>query len=326
MNRIAFIFVFYCIAIVADLPDTYALSPKIGSLIKTANSLSRLFKAAEKAPIPKDKLDDLLKGFPSGARATITSLAVTSPEIRRFATSDFFEFIAKFPHLAPDAANILSKLPTDQCGLLLLKLSIESPRHFQKAVKHMSSSFSEETLFLLVRSTSDKTVSNKQILAVIDEFRRIGDNGGTAGDMFELIARIQMTVGNNRIKAGLMKHTKIFEGQYNSIHGIDGIGVTPDGLPVLMEFTIDGSKNLKKTDQLSGTWCMTRWNKLVDENPNLGGELIKNGMDPSYWKKITADEALKWPRKLIAADPRCLNETNRLAVGLDANDLILLGK
>ncbi len=157
----------------------------------------------------------------------------------------------------------------------------------------MSSSFSEETLFLLARSTSDKTVSNKQILAIIDEFRRIGDNGGTAGDMSELIARIQMTVGNNRIKAELMKHTKIFEAQYNSINGIDGIGVTPDGLSVLMEFTIDGSKNLKKTDQLSGAWCMTRWNKLVYENPKLGGELIKNGMDPSHWKTFTADEALK---------------------------------
>ncbi|MDA9934885.1 hypothetical protein N9B88_03855 [Rubripirellula sp.] len=295
-------------------------------MAKAARSLSKLFRAAGDAPIPKDKLDDLLKGFPYGARATIKSLAVTAPEIRVVATPDFFTFISKYPDLAPDAAGILQKLPSLECGRLLSKLSKESPRYSQQAVKHIASSFPEQTLGLLARCTSGRTVSNKQILAVIDEFRKIGDNGATAGDMFELIARSQMSFGTNSIRAGLKKGSRIIEGQYDSVHGIDGIGVALDGRPVLMEYTIDGSKNLKKTDQLSGTWCMTRWNKLVDENPKLGSELIKNGMDPSHWKKITADEALKWPRKLIAPDPRCLNETNRLAVGLDANDLILIGK
>lgn len=246
-------------------------------------------------------------------------------DIRRVATPEFLTFIAKHPDLAPDAAAILKKLPTDQCGVLLTRLSKESPLYFEKAVKHMGSSCPEETLSLLVRSTSGKTVSNRQILAVVDEFRRIGDKSRTAADMFEVIARSQMATGINRINAGLMKYSKVVEGQYNSIHGIDGIGVALDGRPVLMEFTIDGSKNLAKTEQLSGVWCMDKWNRLIDSNPNLKDELIEAGMNPEYWKKITADEALKWPRKLIAPDPRCLNETNRLASGLDANDLILLG-
>ena len=145
----------------------------------------------------------------------------------------------------------------------------------------------------LARSIDGKTVSNKQILSVVNDFKSIGDNSRTAAEVFEVIARNQLATGINRINTGLMKYSRVVEGQYNAIHGIDGIGVALDGRPVLMEFTIDGSKNLAKTEQLSGAWCAKKWNLLIDANPGLKDELIEAGMKPEHWRKITADEALK---------------------------------
>ena len=307
------------------LESVHAFAPKIGSIANAVESIAKLFKAAGKAPVPADKLDDLAKNLPSGARTVIEKLAKASPELRRVATPEFLSFVAKNPEFASDAAAVLKKFPSEQCGVLLTRLSKESPMYCQKAVKHMAGSCSEETVSLLARSIDGKTVSNKQILSVVNDFKSIGDNSRTAAEVFEVIARNQLATGINRINTGLMKYSRVVEGQYNAIHGIDGIGVALDGRPVLMEFTIDGSKNLAKTEQLSGAWCAKKWNLLIDANPGLKDELIEAGMKPEHWRKITADEALKWPRKLIAPDPRCLNETNRLASGLDANDLILLG-
>ena len=109
MKQTSLIFLLFTCTL--GLESVHAFAPKIGSIANAVESIAKLFKAAGKAPVPADKLDDLAKNLPSGARTVIEKLAKASPELRRVATPEFLSFVAKNPEFASDACGSSKKIP-----------------------------------------------------------------------------------------------------------------------------------------------------------------------------------------------------------------------
>src|SRR5690606_33496762 len=83
------------------------------------------------------------------------------------------------------------------------------------------------------------------------------------GDLWEKIAATQ--ANNGRFwQLGLKKGSVVMDAKSTSVHGIDGIGVSKVGKPIIIDYTIN--KNIAasgKPYQMSPEWVSERWNKLV---------------------------------------------------------------
>jgi hypothetical protein len=283
-----------------------------------------VFRKTKNLPRPMRALD-IPKNLPPHLNDFILKLLNESPGIRRVVSGELISLANHNPNLIESLFKLSIKYPNPNCGKLLTILRTDSPKYFDKAVIELTDNFSDEALNLFFRTLDQKPVSSKQIETVVDAFRNTDDGGQLAGQMFEAMSRRKLPAGNMRQKTGLQRYSNVFDGQWNGVNGIDGIGIGIDGRPVIFEFTIDKSKNLAKTKQLSPEWCADRWNKLVAAKPELEAQLIASGMERSCWKSLTPIEAGKLKRFLIASDAACLNEANRLASRLGPNDLLVLG-
>jgi hypothetical protein len=144
------------------------------------------------------------------------------------------------------------------------------------------------------------------------------------------VARAQLSGGALKSRSGLKEGSRVLVGKHDSKHGIDGIGVGPDGKPVIFEFSMYDKKALGlDTDglvQLSPEWVADRWSKLVAvATPARLDELRAAGIDPKWLKPVAADDAGSWARKLVVAHDSALTDTNRLAAKLGPGDLMILG-
>ena len=209
-----------------------------------------------------------------------------------------------------------------RCANLLVNQKPECARQVFAAI---AGEMDGDAVTLLLRSLSGRTVSEKQLLSAIDACRG-GAGIGTAADVFEVIARQQLAAGAMKGRLPLKQGSGVIDGRYNAIHGIDGIGVDASGVPVIFEFTIDKRKNLAATGQLSHDWNLSRWNRMIKNRPEVIEELKQLGVADRFIGVVDSATVKQMHRKLIANTDNCLSESNRLAVGLKAEDLLVLGR
>ena len=119
----------------------------------------------------------------------------------------------------------------------------------------------------------------------------------------------------------------VVPGQFNGVHGIDGVGAAADGRPVIFEFSMDRAKALGQTvdgHQLSPSWTSARWNKAMDD-PKLVENFRKVGVAEEYLVKVDPTVTKSWPRKLVVAHDSALTDANRMAAEIGPQDLFVLG-
>ena len=214
--------------------------------------------------------------------------------------------------------------PIENMGARLSRLVVECPEYGDDVLKFLSKVDSEAEGAWILRALSGREVNTKDINLALNACSK-ATSPNAAGELFEVIARQQSVIGVNRAKLGLKRGSHVLDGKYNRKHGLDGIGVAEDGRPVIMEFTINGKKSLENTGQLSPTSTASGWNKFIEDPARLK-QVRELGVREEFLKPVSADTAASFGRKLVAPTDDCLTEANRLAAGLEMDDLVVLGR
>lgn len=122
----------------------------------------------------------------------------------------------------------------------------------------------------------------------------------------------------------IKKGTQLIEGKHNGLHGIDRIGLDPDGHPLIVEFT--AGKNFKEAGdpvQMTADWVAERWNKLL-ANGASADALRDLGVPEKFLKPgaVSADVVRhEFVRKVVV--PKDTRISNFATTGLDGTkDLI----
>jgi hypothetical protein len=207
------------------------------------------------------------------------------------------------------------------------KLSRELGDRAPSVLRALGTSISGDDAVLFMRGIAGRALSRKNINKVADALENSGLNSREMGEAWECISRAQLSKGANKATSGLREGGEVVSGQYNKVHGIDGVGAAEDGRPVIFEFSMYRQKALGETAdgvQLSPSWTAKRWNLAMDD-PTLVAEFRRVGVDQKYLQKMDVNVTATWPRKLVVVHDSALTDANRMAAGLGPQDLFVLG-
>ncbi len=243
---------------------------------------------------------------------------------------DLLRFLSKNGVAREGAWALALKAKVREPGARLAQLAADLGTEAPAAMGRMAALMDTQDCAVLMRGLSQRMLSRPQVEQIVAGLKRAEISPTAQGEVFESVARAQLSGGALKSRSGLKDGSRVLVGKHNSKHGIDGIGVGPDGKPVIFEFSMYDKKALgPDTDglvQLSPEWVADRWSKLVAvATPARLDELRAAGIDPKWLKPVAADDAGSWARKLVVAHDSALTDTNRLAAKLGPGDLMILG-
>lgn len=234
------------------------------------------------------------------------------------------------PELRDVVWELATKAPVRDVGPRLKFLAEELGAGATRVLAAITRQMPEYEWQLLMRALNRNTLSSEQIGALVEAIARLDIAPTQMGELYEVVARQLLTSGQLRVKAGLKPGSKVVAGKHNAIHGIDGIGAAPDGVPAIFEFSMYPGKKLASDSeglvQLSHPWIASRWNELIDSaSPERLEELAQIGIDRKWLRTVSEQDVKTWLRRFVAAHESALSDANKMAAGLGPDDLILLG-
>lgn len=293
-------------------------------------------KAGKNLPNPAvgDELVDLLKAMATkGDELSPMVVELIKRNLKNIPVGVLDEELLKVmsanPELAESALQLAMKAavrkPGARIAMMIKDLGPGAPTTLAKLV----ASLTDEEATILMKAWN-RLLSGSDWTKLAAALERADLPPRVKGEIFESLTRFQLSKGALRSKSGLKQGGKVIAGQYNGVHGIDGIGAAEDGSPVIYEISMFKDKALTADAnglvQLSPTWVADRWNKLIENaTPQQLDELKAIGIDPKWLRKVTPEEADRWIRKLVAAHQSALTDANRFAAQLGPDDLLLLG-
>jgi hypothetical protein len=290
-----------------------------------------------RSPAEVDEFVGVLRKL--GSRGEDVSSEVAALIRRDFATAPLGVIDAKLLELMtnnPAVRNAAWELakkasvrdPGSRIALLVRELGDSAPG----ALEAICRSMNPDEAQLLMRAVSGRMLSRRQVLELTDGLSKVGV-AGKNGEIWEVVARTQISGGALKSKSGLKNGGEVIAGQHNSIHGIDGIGASADGTPVIFEFSMNPIKKLEPDSkglvQLGPGWTADRWHSMITKaSPDQIADLRRIGIDPKWLDPnapVTPSQTSKWGRKLVVAHDSALSNTNRIAAELGPDDLMVLG-
>jgi hypothetical protein len=243
----------------------------------------------------------------------------------------FIRMMSRAPAVRDAVWDIALKVPAKGTGQVLASLVDDLGPRAPSVLSRISTQLSSEEAAVLIRGLTPRLLSQDRVQELKKVFQRVDMASIDQGELFEAVARAQISGGALKAKNGLKEGARVVKGQHNSRHGIDGIGAGPEGRPVIFEFSMYERKVLDADanglTQLSPEWVADRWNKMIAAAPaGRIEELNRLGIDEQWLKPTSAKEVLTWSRKLVVADESALTDANRLAAKLGPDDLLVLGK
>jgi len=180
---------------------------------------------------------------------------------------------------------------------------------------------------LTFRGVMGRQLSGRQIDELVTGWKEF--DPFVAGEVFEVVARKQISRGTMSSRLPLRAGAEVIPGQYSGARGLDGIAATIDGRPCVFEFTISNSKSAGYTadiGQLSPDGIALRWNELLNL-PETKAELSRVGIDVKYLDSVNADTvAREFGRKLIVDSPDKITDSGRLRWNLGMDDVLALNR
>ena len=324
-----------CAAAVAPSPAPAPMQVK--ALAKNIDELIEwIYKGAKQLPKAQaDEVVDVLRRY--GAKGDDIAPEVASI-LRRDLNSaaqgvldaDLLRLMSRAPTVREGAWALALKAKVREPGARLTQLAADLGTEAPTAMGRMAALMDTQDCAVLMRGLSPRMLSRSQVEQIVAGLKRAELSPTAQGEVFESVARAQLSGGALKARSGLKEGSRVIVGKHNSKHGIDGIGVGPDGKPVIFEFSMYDKKALgPDTDglvQLSPEWVADRWSKMVAAaTPARLDELRAMGVDPKWLNPVAAADAGSWARKLVVAHDSALTDTNRLAAKLGPDDLMVLG-
>lgn len=214
--------------------------------------------------------------------------------------SQAFELIGRSPNLTEALYFSLKRAPGQQ--------TVEIFEHVrglpggESICSKLIPALSEEQIIHLRRVIDGKTYSSR----VVDEVIVVSKKHLTSdvsGELTEEIARC--AVNGRRVTGVLLKEgTQTIPGKLQTRNGIDLIGATPEGKPLIVEIT--SGKNFADTEDVQGLiqmtdgWVVDRWNRFLVASPDNTRKLALAGIDSKYLKPVTVEMVQRdFSRKIL---------------------------
>lgn len=244
--------------------------------------------------------------------------------------------LSKHTDLIEPTLDAIKFYPINNWSLRLTNIMAQYPfgstEKTAEILTTIGSKVPENTAHILLRGIDGKIVKPNQLGEVFDtleHWETLGNNRWTIkGDLWEVVARSQLENGKFKHALDLMPNSKVINGQYDGVRGFDGIGISPDGVPIIFEMTTNAKKTFenKSANQMTSEWCFESWNKLVDHRPEMIEQLGKIGLASDFNGKITIDLALRMHRKVLASSSKVREGVAkyRMNARLDFNDIVTL--
>jgi|GEM_PF-6978291 len=314
--------------------------PQGRAVARGIDDLIEWISKAAKGVRPSSELDDLIEVLSKLGKQGKDIAPEVAALIRRdlltapigMIDGKLIELMTANPAVRDTAWELAKKAsvrePGARIALLVRELGDSAPAALEAIVKSMS----PEEVQLLLRGLSGRMLSRRQVLKLTEGLSSIGSTGKN-GEIWEIVARAQISRGALKSRTGLKDGGQVIAGHHNSIHGIDGVGASADGTPVIFEFSMYPSKKLEPDAsgrvQLGPAWTADKWNLLITKaSPEELAELLRIGIDPKWLDPkvaVTPAQTSRWGRKLVVAHDSALSDTNRIAAELGPDDLMVLG-
>ena len=317
-------------------PTSAWASPQVAKVASVADDLlkwiSKLRKLDGEAAMAADEVTEILKGIQKSGGDISSEVAELmrrnwSQLGRGVLDSDLLLLLSKRPDICEPAFDLAIRLQLRSLAPRLAKLSEELGEKAPNLMKALATKFDKEQAILYMKGISGRMLSQKQVGRVAEALEQSALSTQEMGGAFECLTRAQLSRGTNKSLSGLREGGEVVSSQYNKVHGIDGVGATPDGRPVIFEISMYKNKALGETVdgvQLSPAWTADRWNKAMDV-PELIAEFRRIGVNESHLRKVTTVDTVTWPRKLVVAHDSALTDANRMAAEIGPKDLFVLG-
>ncbi len=320
------------------LPPASAQVATVKAATKVVDELLGWLSKGRGIRVSPERADDLIDALRSVARQGDDIVPEVAALIRRDIASlpvgvcdtTLLKFLSSNPAARDGAWSLALKAAVRDAGPRLERLTAGLGDSAGSIMGKLATTLDGREAALLMRGLGGRMLSREQVLDVVSGFRRLEVSPGIQGELFESVARAQLSRGALKNMSGLKDGGVVIVGKYNQIHGLDGIGAATDGKPVIFEFSMYESKVLQADAngmvQLSPGWVADRWSKLVTgATPEQLSDLRRVGIDRAWIRPITGEEAAKWSRKLVVAHESALTDLNRRNAQLGGDDLLLLG-
>jgi hypothetical protein len=291
--------------------------------------------------IPSHKADILLRVvdiIPESQIRLFSELCQKYPLfIDTISSTRALKYIKNYPDNTEHLYKVLTKFHGQQTIELfeaLNRLPSSSADHIIQTLATLTtekgSIISEAHLINLHRILHGKTYNSKHIDELIQAFRGNIHNKAL-GDLAEemAISAINGKRFPNKHLLDLKPNSKVIKGQYDSVHGIDLIGIDRNGRPVILEVTtgkdfsqmVDGAGRV----EMSPEWVLNRW-ELFTKQPNNVEQLKIMGIDEKYLPPniLSIDDVKNsFNRKVIAPRSASINRIQKSGMS-GLNDIIRL--
>lgn len=293
------------------IDDLIEIAAKQGTKIPSRSTLKDTLQS-----VPVEKLDQVRK-LVDQHRGFLQTICTNTKNL---------DFVLENPQYANAAIKTLKSFPSGYTLNTLKDFSSSSKG--LELCDNLLSELRPNEIEAVVRMMAGNTYSSKTLQRIIDKSKHLPSE--TKGEFFEIVGAKILANGRRFENVEFKKGSKLIDGKFdNNNHGIDKIGVSPNGEPVLLELSINKSlyKKHPKPFQMSPEWCADRWNKLLEANPQKINELIEMGMNPKYNKNLSYADftAGAIQRKIVLPKDGPIVNSEILKAGLDPlNDIVRL--
>lgn len=315
-------------------------TPQVGTAVKAVaknvDDVLRWLKVIKGGAAQADVVDDLSRAVvncsAAGTDLSDDVVRLLKRDIGKLAAGNIDEalliMMSKNPKVCESAWNIAVRTGmrdvAPRVEILVKELGDKAPR----LLKGIEQQFDVDNIVCFFKGMSGRQLSRRQVESFTDALRKTDLDSVAQGDAFECVGRAQFARGVQKSKTGLKDGSPVIGGKYNEANGIDGIGVTSNGTPVIFEFSMDRAKDLAKSSepaQLSRAWTSDRWSRMIESQPATVQKLSDMGIDGKWLRAVRAEDIGSWSRKLVLANESAITNANRMAAELGPDDMFALG-
>lgn len=262
---------------------SFTAESKVKTVIRFVDEVLSL---ARKSKVDSKGLTKALESVPLSSRGHFLKCAREVPDFIDVIcrNSSYIKIVNKYPTwctkgLTKTIGAVPGKPTVDMLDY------VHSIRGADRVVMDLMPNLNPNEIRQINNAIGGKTYSSDSIQGILNKSKDLHIPEAYRGNLLELVGSKVLASGRKFENLSLKKGTKLVDGQFNAIHGIDKIGISPDGKPILIEMSLNKhfGKNLTLDGvQMSPQWCAANWQKFVSKHPDKVDELIANGMSPKY--------------------------------------------
>ena len=262
---------------------SFTAESKVKTVIRFVDEVLSL---ARKSKVDPKGLTKALDSVPLSSRSHFLKCAREIPDFIDVICRNpsYIKIVNKYPaHCAKGLTRTLKAVPGKPTVDMLD--NVHSIKGKDRMVMDLLPSLNPNEIRQINNAIGGKTYSSDSIQEIFNKSKDLHIPEVYRGNLFELVGSKVLASGRKVENLSLKKGSTLMDGQFNSIHGIDKIGISPDGKPILIEMSLnkDFGRNLRLDGvQMSPQWCAANWQKFVSKHPDKVDELIANGMNPKY--------------------------------------------